>query len=56
MLLTDAAIGTLNPKAKRYSCTNERGLVMERFPARGMLLHYRYRMNEKPERVGLGPE
>ena len=54
MPLTDAAIRALKPEAKRYSRTDERGLVIEVFPTGGMLWHYRYRVNGKPERVTLG--
>ena len=36
------------------SRTDERGLVIEVFPTAGMLWHYRYRVNGKPERVTLG--
>lgn len=54
MPLTDTAIRALKPKAKRYSRTDERGLVLEVFPTGGMLWHYRYRLNGKQERVTLG--
>ena len=54
MPLTDVAIRALKPEAKRYSRTDERGLVLEVFPTGGMLWHYRYRVNGKPERVTLG--
>jgi integrase len=54
MPLTDVAIRALKPEAKRYSRTDERGLVLEVFPTGGMLWHYRYRLNGKPERVTLG--
>ncbi|MFN8999997.1 MAG: tyrosine-type recombinase/integrase, partial [Betaproteobacteria bacterium] len=54
MPLTDTAIRALKPEAKRYSRTDERGLVIEVFPTGGMLWHYRYRVNGKPERVTLG--
>lgn len=54
MPLTDTAIRALEPKATRYSRTDERGLVLEVFPTGGMLWHYRYRLNGKQERVTLG--
>ena len=54
MPLTDTAIRALKPEARRYSRTDERGLVIEVFPTGGMLWHYRYRVNGKPERVTLG--
>jgi hypothetical protein len=54
MPLTDTAIRALKPKAKRYSRTDERGLVLEVFPTGGMLWHYRYGLNGKQERVTLG--
>jgi integrase len=54
MLLTDTAIKALKPKACRYTVTDARGLVLEVFPAGGMLWHYRYRLNGKQERVTLG--
>ena len=54
MPLTDAAIGALEPEARRWSHSDERGLVIEVFPTGGMLWHYRYRVNGKPERVTLG--
>ncbi len=53
MPLTDVAIRALKSEAKRYSRTDERGLVIEVFPTGGMLWHYRYRVNGKPERVTL---
>ena len=43
MPLTDVAIRALKPEAKRFSRTDERGLVLEVFPTGGMLWHYRYR-------------
>jgi integrase len=54
MPLTDTAIKALKPKASRYTVTDARGLVLEVFPAGGMLWHYRYRLNGKQERVTLG--
>ncbi|MCX7198738.1 MAG: Arm DNA-binding domain-containing protein [Proteobacteria bacterium] len=54
MPLTDTAIRALKPEVRRYSRTDERGLVIEVFPTGGMLWHYRYRVNGKPERVTLG--
>jgi hypothetical protein len=54
MPLTDTAIKALKPRAKRYSVTDEKGLVLEVFPTGGMLWHYRYRLNGKQERVTLG--
>jgi integrase len=54
MPLTDTAIKALKPKAGRYTVTDARGLVLEVFPAGGMLWHYRYRLNGKQERVTLG--
>lgn len=40
MSLTDVSIRALKPEARRYSRTDERGLVLEVFPAGGMLWHY----------------
>ena len=37
MPLTDTAIKALKPKAKRYTVTDEKGLVLEVFPTGGML-------------------
>jgi integrase len=54
MPLTDTAIKALKPKTARYTVTDARGLVLEVFPAGGMLWHYRYRLNGKQERVTLG--
>ncbi len=54
MPLTDTAIKALKPKAKRYTVTDEKGLVLEVFPTGGMLWHHRYRLNGKQERVTLG--
>jgi integrase len=54
MPLTDTAIKALKPRTKRYSVTDENGLVLEVFPTGGMLWHYRYRLNGKQERVTLG--
>lgn len=54
MPLTDTAIKALKPKSSRYTVTDARGLVLEVFPAGGMLWHYRYRLNGKQERVTLG--
>lgn len=52
--LTDTAVKALKPKAKRFTVTDARGLVLEVFPTGGMLWHYRYRLNGKQERVTLG--
>lgn len=54
MPLTDTAIKALKPKDKRYTVTDEKGLVLEVFPTGGMLWHYRYRLEGKAERVTLG--
>ncbi len=54
MPLTDTAIKSLKARANRYTVTDARGLVLEVFPAGGMLWHYRYRLNGKQERVTLG--
>ena len=54
MPLTDTAIKALKPKVKRYTVSDERGLVLEVFPTGGMLWHHRYRLNGKQERVTLG--
>jgi len=54
MPLTDAAIRALKPEARRYSCTDERGLVIEVFPTGGIVWHYRSQVNGKPERVTQG--
>lgn len=54
MPLTGTAIKALKPKAKRYTVTDEKGLVLEVFPTGGMLWHHRYRLNRKQERVTLG--
>ncbi|MFZ5526419.1 MAG: tyrosine-type recombinase/integrase [Pseudomonadota bacterium] len=54
MPLTDTAIKALKPKDKRYTVTDEKGLVLEIFPTGGMLWHYRYRLEGKAERVTLG--
>jgi integrase len=54
MPLTDTAIKALKPKTARYTISDARGLVLEVFPAGGMLWHYRYRLNGKQERVTLG--
>jgi integrase len=54
MPLTDTALKSLKPKAKRYTVTDGRGLVLEVFPTGGMLWHYRYRLNGRQERVTLG--
>ena len=54
MSLTDTAVKALKPRAKRYTVTDARGLVLEMFPTGGMLWHYRYRLNGKQERVTLG--
>jgi integrase len=54
MSLTDTAVKALKPRAKRYTVTDARGLVLEVFPTGGMLWHYRYRLNGKQERVTLG--
>ncbi len=54
MPLTDTAIKALKPKAKRYTVSDEKGLVLEVFPTGGMLWHHRYRLSGKQERVTLG--
>lgn len=54
MPLTDTAIKALKPKVKRYTVSDERGLVLEVFPTGGMLWHHRYRLDGKQERVTLG--
>lgn len=54
MSLTDTAIKALKPQVKRYTVSDERGLVLEVFPTGGMLWHYRYRLNGKQERVTVG--
>ena len=54
MSLTDTAIKALKPRSRRYTVTDEKGLVIEVFPTGGMLWHYRYRLNGKQERVTLG--
>lgn len=54
MSLTNTAIHALKAKDKRYTVTDEKGLVLEVFPTGGMLWHYRYRLNGKQERVTLG--
>ncbi len=54
MPLTDTAIRALKPRDRRFSVTDDRGLVLEVFPTGGMLWHYRYRLNGKQERVTLG--
>jgi integrase len=54
MPLTDTAIKALKPRVTRYTVSDARGLVLEVFPAGGMLWHYRYRLNGKQERVTLG--
>ena len=54
MPLTDTAIRALKPRDRRYSVTDDRGLVLEVFPTGGMLWHYRYRIAGKAERVTLG--
>lgn len=54
MSLTETAIKALKPRDARFTVTDARGLVLEVFPAGGMLWHYRYRLNGKQERVTLG--
>lgn len=54
MPLTDTAIKALKTKDKRYTVTDDKGLVLELFPTGGRLWHYRYRLNGKAERVTLG--
>jgi integrase len=54
MPLTDTAIKAMKPRPKRYTVSDERGLVLEVFPTGGMLWHYRYRLDGKQERVTLG--
>lgn len=43
-----------SPSPGATARADERGLVIEVFPTGGMLWHYRYRVNGKPERVTLG--
>lgn len=54
MPLTDTAIRSLKPKAKRYSIADARGLCIEVYPTGGKVWHYRYRTAGKQERVTIG--
>jgi hypothetical protein len=45
MALTDTAIKSLKPHAKRYFVTDDRGLSLEVYPTGGMAWRYRYRLN-----------
>lgn len=54
MPLTDAAIKALQPREKRYSVTDDRGLSLEVYPTGGRLWQFRFSINGRPGRVTLG--
>lgn len=52
--LTDNALKALKPRDKTYTVTDDRGLHVEVFPTGGIVWRYRYRLNDKYEKLTLG--
>lgn len=54
MALTNTALKALKPRHKPYIVTDGRGLYVEVFPTGGVAWRYRYRLNDKTEKLTLG--
>lgn len=53
MALTDTALKALKPRDKTYTVTDDRELYAEVFPTGGVVWRYRYRLNDKYEKLTL---
>ena len=54
MSLTDTAIKSLRPKDKPYTRADREGLTLEILPSGSKVWRYRYRINNRREKVTLG--